>query len=212
MLSGHRYAYLYSGFFSFALVVLASPQSHAHTQGVSVASVSVAKDGSARLELGLATAEVSRLVPIDRDRDGQVSDAELALVRESLAKILPGTFDVVADGKRCSAKLDAAKLAEPTDGVDLVLLYHCAPNPQDITFRSHLAPAMAPGHRLVATISSPSRTQSRVLGSSEPECALHTEWEQTTRESARLQYGIAGGITLAIGLGYALTRRKKPTS
>jgi len=180
---------------------------------VSLASVTVAENGSVRLELGLATTEIARLVPIDRNGDGHVSEAELGSVHDSLVKILPGTFDVVADGKRCSPKFDVAKLAEPSDGVDIIVVYTCGPKPRDVAFRSHLAPAMAPGHRLVATLSTPSRTQSRVLGSSEPECVLHTEWEPDTRQSARLQYGICAGIVLGLALVYAVvTRRKKPAA
>lgn len=186
----------------------------AHTQGVSLANVSIDEGGGAKLELGLATAEINRIVPVDKDGDGQVSGPELAKVRESLTKILPGTFDLVADGKRCSAKLESAKLAEPSDGVDIVLRYTCAPRPSDVTFRSHLAPAMEVGHRLVSTLSSGTRTQSRVLTSSEPECVLHTEWEKDSKSGMRAQYALAGAVIVGIALAYAWQRRKaeKPTS
>lgn len=190
-------------------MTLFSASTAAHTQGVSVANVSLQEDGTARLELGLATAEIARIVPIDSDKDGLASGPELAAVQNSIAKIFPGTFDLVADGKRCPATFESVKLAEPTDGVDIVVRFTCARRPQDVTFRSHLAPAMAPGHRLVATVATPGRTQSRVLGSSEPECVLHTEWELDTRSSARWQYGIAASVLAMLGLAYAWTQRRK---
>ena len=191
-----------------ALVTLFSTSVRAHTQGVSLANVSIDEGGSARLELGLATAEVNRIVPIDKDGDGQVSGQELAKAHDSLAKILPGTFDVVADGKRCKPTFDAAKLAEPSDGLDIVVRYTCPPRPRDVTFRSHLAPAMVPGHRLVSTLSSSTRTQSRVLTSNEPECMLHTEWDGDSKTGARTQYAVAAAIIGGLAIVYAWGRKR----
>lgn len=198
---------------ALGVVVTTSTTTLAHTQGVSLANVNLTENGKATLELGFATAEISRLVPIDSDHDGRVSGSELARVRDSLVKILPGTFELRADGKPCPAKVDLIKLAEPADGIDVIVAYTCAPRPRDVVFRSHLAPAMAPGHRLVSSLATPSRTQSRVLTSSEPEVSLITEWEPDDRKAARIQYGIAAAIGVAAVVAFALRKKTRaPTS
>jgi hypothetical protein len=134
----------------------------AHTPGLSTAAFEL-EPATGRVEARFAFATAEPLdVPLDRDHDGVVTDAEVTAAREELRAFLADGVEVSADGSRCPESFVGASLTE-TDGLVLASSYACLRNPSSVEVVLYYLSALAPGHREVVRIAAGSSTKEAIL-------------------------------------------------
>jgi hypothetical protein len=135
----------------------------AHTPGLSTAAFEL-EPATGRVEARFAFASTEPLgrLPLDRDHDGVVSDAEVLAAREELRAFLADGVEVSADGSRCPESFAGASLME-TDGLVLTSSYACPPDPSSLEIVLYYLSALAPGHREVVRVAAGSSTKEAIL-------------------------------------------------
>lgn len=121
----------------------------AHEVGLSRGTYAI--DGARlRAELVFSRREVGSMVPdLDADRDGQLSESELAAARTVIQKAVVDRVQVSSGGELCPGALDDASLAEQ-DGILLRATYVCAGPITHAKMDFAVLVDLAPGHRHIA--------------------------------------------------------------
>jgi hydrogenase/urease accessory protein HupE len=137
----------------FACLFFFAAPARAHDVGLSRGDYAL--EGSAvTARLIFARRELLDFVPgLDADLDGDLSEAELARGRESLARVILQGVRVRGDGEACAGTFEEARL-EAEDGVLLRLRWRCAPPPKQATVTVDLLQELPLGHRHLAHSSS----------------------------------------------------------
>ncbi len=166
----------------------------AHTLGLSTAVFDVDPAcGRVDARFVFATAEPLGGVPLDRDGDGVVTDAEVRAGREELRAFLADGVEVSADGSRCPASFLDASLSA-VDGLVLTSAYACPRSASSLEAILYYLSALPPGHREVVRI---------VAGSATAEAILSGERRALTlavpgNSDARARRGRLGGRLVAL--------------
>lgn len=127
---------------------------HAHQPGVSTLFVDLGTNQiSARLTL--AWKEFESVVPLDGNRDGALSDAELASAKAKLSRLAEGALDLTSDGRMLALKKPPEIMIDEADrtGVRLHLLYEFPPT-RVLTITSEIVSELQRGHNQVVSIRS----------------------------------------------------------
>jgi hypothetical protein len=127
----------------------------AHTPGLSVADFDVHSDGEVEAHLIFATAQPLAGISLDRDRDGVVTDDDIAVARDDLSALLVQGVEVLADGSPCAPTFRDAQRTE-VDAVELRGSYACPADAAEIEVTLYYLSAL-PGsakspHRGIARI------------------------------------------------------------
>ena len=137
----------------------------AHTPGLSTATFDVEPGkGTVDARFVFASAESLGELPLDRDHDGVVTEADLKTAREDLRAFLADGVEVSADGSRCQPTAFDAFLSE-RDGLVLTSTYACPRNAASLQVLLYYLSGLARGHREVVRITAGSATQEAILTS-----------------------------------------------
>lgn len=135
----------------------------AHTPGLSTAAFDIEPGtGTVDARFVFATAEPLAGLPLDRDCDGVVTEADLKAAREDLRAFLADGVEVSADGSPCPPSAFDASLSE-VDGLVLTSTYACPRNAASLQVLLYYLSALAPGHREVVRLTAGSATQEAIL-------------------------------------------------
>jgi hypothetical protein len=135
----------------------------AHTPGLSTAAFDVEPDsGTVDARFVFATTEALAGLPLDRDHDGAVTEADVKAAREDLRAFLADGVEVSADGSRCPASAFDASLSE-VDGLVLTSTYACPRNAPSLHVLLYYLSALAPTHREVVRLTAGSATTEAIL-------------------------------------------------
>ena len=127
------------------MVLFVPTIARAHTIGLSNGEYRIEGDDVV-VTLAFARGEVSALVTdLDRDRDGVVTDAELASAKGAIEERVLPLVRITTAGEACAPKLESQKLTE-LDGLTLTARYACKPGMPKSVFLQ-LFSALPKGHR-----------------------------------------------------------------
>ncbi|MCH2585039.1 MAG: HupE/UreJ family protein, partial [Planctomycetes bacterium] len=136
---------------SLLLPVVAS----AHPPGLSSIDIAAQQGGGFKLLLTLSRFDAEILSPMDADRDGRISGAELDDARADLEALPASIFELKIDGEPAGGRCE--KLwADDKDNVLLRVSYP-GPSGKHITLRSNIFDRLPGGHRQLASLSAGGR-------------------------------------------------------
>ncbi|MCH2582789.1 MAG: HupE/UreJ family protein, partial [Planctomycetes bacterium] len=136
---------------SLLLPVVAS----AHPPGLSSIDIAAQQGGGFKLLLTLSRFDAEILSPMDTDRDGRISGAELDDARADLEALPASIFELKIDGNPARGRCE--KLwADDKDNVLLRVSYP-GPSGKHITLRSPIFDRLPGGHRQLASLSAGGR-------------------------------------------------------
>ena len=134
------------------LLVLACAPVHAHQPGLSTVFVDL---GSNRLtaELILAWQELDDAVPLDGNRDRNLSDEELAAARARLSRLAETSVSFESDGRMLSLKAppEVRRDTNDTTGIHFQLTFEFPPT-QVLTITSDIIAELQRGHSQILTV------------------------------------------------------------
>ena len=132
-----------------AAVLALSARAAAHEVGLSRGTYAAA-GAAVTAELVLSRKEVASVVPeLDADRDGKLSEEELASARPALQRAIVDRVHVSSGGASCAGALAEARLSEE-DGLDLRATYACPAPVTRARIELALLGDLAYGHRHIA--------------------------------------------------------------
>ncbi len=134
-----------------AALLLCVTQARSHEVGLSRGTYALEGD-RLHAELVLSRREVASVVPdLDADRDGQLTDAEIAAARPTMQRSLVDRIHVASGEATCPGALDDASLAEQ-DGILLHATYTCPGPIAHARLDFAVLGDLAPGHRHIARV------------------------------------------------------------
>jgi hydrogenase/urease accessory protein HupE len=135
------------------LVVLgafAAAPAHAHTVGISRGEYRIL-DEAVEVDLVFARRELTTAIAgLDRDRDGNLSEAEVTNGHELLERTIVRPLQVSSGGVQCSGRRDVGSLTEQ-DGLRLRVRFACRAGQAD-SIRAGFVSALSTGHRHIAVV------------------------------------------------------------
>jgi hypothetical protein len=138
-----------------AVVTLEGDVSYAHTVGVSRGEYSASRSKTVQAELVFARPELAAAVPgLDVDRDGAVSQEELAGARGILTEAIAGRLELHTPGGPCAGTFKDASLTEE-DGLAIRVVYACAAPGDTLSIRVNFLGSLSFGHRHIASVTKP---------------------------------------------------------
>jgi len=181
-------------------LLLASSAAGAHTVGLSTADFEVQPDGSVEAQLTFSSAEPLGGMSLDRDRDGFLTDADLAAAGEELRAFVAQGVEVDADGTSCAEAFRGASVSE-TDGLVLRAGFACAPGAEEIAVTLFYLSGLRRGHREVARLTAGENTVTQVLSGEQRAISLRLPG----RDRAAVRHpGRAWGAGRVSGIAAAL--------
>ena len=139
---------------SAVLLLSAARVARAHLIGLSRSEYEP-NEAAIHAQLAFRVDDVALAIPaLDANRDGQVTQAEISQAKAAIGAMFVGAIAVIADGRRCDARLDEASL-DATDGLRLKATYLCAQSPRRLHLRFGFLERMPEGHRHLATVRLP---------------------------------------------------------
>ncbi len=143
----HRRAGLLPGL----VVMLACVQlAHAHAPGLSSTSMRITPD-EVELTLTLAPQDVESLLPLDSDRDAEVSPQEWQAAKQPLAAMLTATMRLEWDGRRIVANSLATVSYDSRNNVRAILHYPSSAG-RTLGFDPGFLGRLPDGHRHAVTV------------------------------------------------------------
>jgi hypothetical protein len=131
-----------------AALLLPPSAAEAHSPGMSFGRYALSR-GALSTELTFSRRELAdTIAALDADRDGQLSEAELAAQRETLAATIVGAVRVQArpSGEACPGALLRLALVEG-DGLELSARFTCPPGTTLVGIELGFLETLPPGHR-----------------------------------------------------------------
>jgi hypothetical protein len=117
----------------------------AHDVGLSTAQVSLATN-RLRAELGFAVKDIEEVVELDSDRDGVISPAEFALMRDEVRRFLAASCGLQFDNQPVSSTATECSL-DASNNISLVLDYPLREFRQ-LDMQFDMIRDLKPGHRM----------------------------------------------------------------
>jgi hypothetical protein len=177
----------------------------AHTIGVSKSTFTADAGGSVDAEISLSVRDIARLVPLDRDGDGVVDEAEVRAHRTDFEGFVTGAVDVAGDGVPCAGTLLATTLGERGDGVDIRARYVCARPPAKLVVVARYMSAFDDTHRHAMSVVSATASKARVLTVTDREVSLDTGFAPPATPVANGSWHLPGvGVVIGVGVAAAL--------
>ncbi len=121
----------------------------AHSVGLSRGEYALA-GAQVQATLAFARDELAAAFPTsDQDRDGDLSEQELAAAQPDLSAVLLQTVVIEADGSACPGSVISLAAVEG-NGVEIGMRFECAEPPQSLQLRFELFGQLSFGHRHLA--------------------------------------------------------------
>ncbi|HKX30915.1 MAG TPA: HupE/UreJ family protein [Blastocatellia bacterium] len=134
---------------ALGLCLLATVSVFAHDPGLSLLELKI-DEGSLTAQITFARQELATLVPLDSDRDGTITQAELDAARPQLETLAREALIIELDGRPLAPAETSASLGE-TDAIHLNLKFPAAIG-ERLKLSSPLIARLARGHRQFLTI------------------------------------------------------------
>jgi hydrogenase/urease accessory protein HupE len=129
---------------TLVLVILATATAFAHEPGLSAAEVNL-EGNKAVARLTFSRADIELIAPMDADRDGRITQSELAAARARLESLAKESFALSVDGRESSPASAAVSLDD--SGAIHFDLEFSPPQGSRIILRSTLIDKLPRGHR-----------------------------------------------------------------
>ncbi len=174
-----------------------------HTPGLSTA-VFEADEATGRVDARFVFASSEPLgnLPIDRDGDGVVTEADLQAAREDLRAFLADGVEVSGDGTRCPATFTGASLGE-VDGLVLTSTFACPRHASSLEAILYYLSALPPGHREVVRMTAGSATAEAALSSERRALSLKLPVDPAQEAQGRARRDRAGRRLVALTAAFA---------
>ena len=185
--------------FLIAAVILSAQMLQGHDPGLSTAVVRVA-DGGFEARLTFSPTDVEVLVPLDADRDGQVSPGEFESARAKVTSAMMDSLEITLDDRAIPIKEADASLQVEEDNIHIRLLFEPAAGEQ-LFIRSRWLTQLPFGHRqYLAIVDRNGRTiEKRLLDAENSSAAVHL------RPAARTDSQAAFSDFFTLGLEHIIT-------
>ncbi len=182
-----------------AAVILSAQVLRGHDPGLSTAVVRVTDTGlEARVTFSPTDVEV--LVPLDADRDGEVSPGEFDSARTKLTSAMMDSFEIAVDNRAIPIKEADASLQVEEDNIHTRLLFEPAAG-ERLFIRSRWLTGLPFGHRqYLAIVDLNGQTiEKRLLDAENSSATVHL------RPAARADSRVAFGDFFTLGVEHIVT-------
>lgn len=133
------------------LLLLLPAVVYAHPPGLSSIDITAQQGGGFKLLLTLSRFDAEILSPMDADRDGRISEAELDDARADIEALPASIFELKIDGNPTKGRCEEI-WADDKDNVLLRVSYP-GPSGKHITLQSNIFDRLPTGHRQLASLS-----------------------------------------------------------
>ncbi len=161
-------------FFLTLLLCFAMVPAHAHTLSVAHLDIAVPQaGGELRLELDVAIRDLVLSLPLDADRDEQVTWAELQAIREPLDRWVLSGLSLSAGPSACALRATGLGTRRYDDGAyaTVTLAARC-PSHEGLKVRYGLLFALDPQHRALITLRNAATVSTAVASADAPAVAI----------------------------------------
>ena len=154
------------------LLPLMALRAEAHDPGLSAADLRIEKSGLSAT-VTLSQADVLTLLPVDGDKNGEITDREFDVSKSSLEELASSSLEVRLDGRLASPTEVQVRL-DQSNAIHFRLAFH-RENEAELSIRSQIIARLPRGHRqyMMITSTTGDRLAERMLDAKENDLQLN---------------------------------------